>query len=63
MVYGFQWSSGEKVMVAFNCMPINTEQWDFQELKALVGSSGQFPAANVLLLNMEPGGGVQGHAI
>lgn len=43
-------------MVAFNCMPINTEQWDFQELKALVGSSGQFPAANVLLLNMEPGG-------
>lgn len=50
-------------MVAFNCMPINTEQWDFQELKALVGSSGQFPAANVLLLNMEPGGGVQGHAI
>lgn len=43
-------------MVAFNCMPINTEQWDFQELKALVGSSGQFPAANVLLLNMEPAG-------
>lgn len=37
-------------------MPINTEQWDFQELKALVGSSGQFPAANVLLLNMEPAG-------